>query len=209
MKTKLSILVCLISLIMGCTEELFDHNDNGKISIYGEGDIVERTFNFDKVSEIENTGVANIVINYGETRSFVLKAQQNIMDIMTVTNSGSKILKISTDQRYNIRNSKDVTLEITTPDAIDKISVTGVGNITYSNGHAGSVSYNITGVGNINFNNFTVDTCYLTVSGVSNSNLTVSKLLSINISGVCNVHYKGDPTLEKHLSGVATVTKEN
>jgi hypothetical protein len=208
MKTKTLTLYLFVLSLSGCAK--MDINDNSynndKTDIYGEGDLVEKTLPYEKITQIEVTGAIDIHIHNGQTRVYTLKAQQNILDIITMSESRYK-LTIGTDQKYNIKRSEGILLDITSPDDIDYFSVTGVSNIIYNGGHSGLVKYDIAGVGNINFNDFTVDSCYMNIAGVSTSYVTVNNLLSINIAGVGNVTYKGNAVVEQLISGVGTITK--
>jgi hypothetical protein len=209
MKTKLFYVSVLIVSLLACSKENISINgsDNNKIAIYGKGELIEKTIPFDKITEIESTGAIDININHGETRSYTVKAQSNIMDLLTFDYQDNKKLIIGTDQKYNIRESKGIILIITSPDDIDNISILGVGNVNYFNGHSKVVHYDIAGVGNIIFNDFTADTCYINIAGVSNSFVSVNNLLNINIAGVGNVTFKGNPHVEQNISGFGTVIK--
>ena len=66
---------------MGC--ENWGTDDNSR-NVIGTGPVVTQTLTLDEFSKIENTGVADIYVTLGSPQSVVLKAQQNIIDIMTI-----------------------------------------------------------------------------------------------------------------------------
>ena len=132
MTMKKSILLILsfyiIVLFNGCEKE-----DNGTNNITGIGDIVTETLDLSSFHSIKNTGVANIYITVGDTQSVVLKAQQNIIDVITYEANNST-LEIGIQNNTSINESLNVT-------------ITGVGSV-YFKGNP-TISSTITGLGKL------------------------------------------------------------
>lgn len=207
-RTKLISLLASLVLLLGCDAFHQGFNtDNDKSVINGVGEVNEKNIHADHVTELELRGVIDLHITYGSTQKFTIQAQQNILDIISTEETGNNILKVGIDDKYEIKNSKGVILNITTPDTITRISVMGTSNIQFHNGKSSTIRFDIQGVGNIDFNDYSVDKCYLNVSGVANCLLRVNSLLNVQLQGVGSVLYKGSPKVEQSISGVWTLQK--
>ena len=103
---------------MGCVEN--DPGDNIR-NVIGTGPIVSKTLTLDEFSKIENTGVADIYVTLGSPQSVVLKAQQNIIDIMTI-GVVSDELKIGLENGVSIEKAEEIRFDITIPEITSTLS---------------------------------------------------------------------------------------
>ncbi|MCK4698793.1 MAG: DUF2807 domain-containing protein, partial [Bacteroidales bacterium] len=156
---KKSILLILsfyiIFLFNGCEKE-----DNGTNNITGVGDVVTETLDLSSFQSIKNTGVANIYVTVGDTQSVVLKAQQNIIDVITYEVNNST-LEIGIQENTSINESKGIVFEITIPE-IDKIELIGVGDFELSGDSQDELYIFLIGVGTVRAYNLEVDVCHIT-----------------------------------------------
>ncbi len=116
MKKSIQLILSFLLMILlnGCEKD-----NNGTNNITGIGDVVTETLDLSSFQSIKNTGVANIFITVGDTQSVVLKAQQNIIDVLTY-DVNSSTLEIGIQENISIRESKGIVFEIGIPE-IEKI----------------------------------------------------------------------------------------
>ena len=203
---KKSILLILsfyiIVLFNGCEKE-----DNGTNNITGVGDVVTETLDLSSFQSIKNTGVANIYVTVGDTQSVVLKAQQNIIDVITYEVNNST-LEIGIQENTSINESKGIVFEITIPE-IDKIELIGVGDFELSGDSQDELYIFLIGVGTVRAYNLEVDVCHITSTGVGNCQVRVNNTLNVTITGVGSVYYKGNPTINSTITGLGKLVDAN
>ena len=188
-------------LISGCEDG--QHN----IKVNGTGPIVTRTLDLSSFNKIEHTGVANYYITVGTPQSVVLKAQQNIIDVMTweVVNH---LLKVGIEDNVSIENHDEIRFDITVP-AISNIALTGVGDFILSGDNQSELTITLTGVGNIKAFDMKVDNCNITFTGVGDCEVYVNNKLNGSMSGVGNIYYKGNPAITLTITGVGHLIDSN
>jgi len=172
----------------GCeNNDPYDNNRN----VVGTGPIVSKTLSLDEFSMIENTGVANIYVTLGNPQSVVLKAQQNIIDVMTVGVLGDE-LKIGLENGVSIEKADTIRFDITIPE-VTSLSLIGVGDYILSGDYQEELTIIMTGVGNVRAFDLEVGTCTISITGVGNCEVFVKDQLNATITGVGNIYWKGHP----------------
>ncbi len=199
----LMIFAVLFLIISGCEED----GVQNKIKVIGTGPIVIKTLDLSSFNKIANTGMADFYITIGSTQSVVLKAQQNIIDVMTyeVVNQS---LKIGLDKNVTIEDYEDIRFEITIPEIID-IELTGVGDFELSGNDQNVLTVRLTGVGNINAYEMKVNTCNITLTGVGDCKVHVLNDLNVTLTGVGYVYYKGNPSINSKITGIGKLINDN
>ena len=206
MKTSYYLMIISVFLLSTTACEDNDgNNNNGKV--VGTGPIVTNNLDLSSFTKIENTGVANFYITYGNPQSVVLKAQQNIMDVMTyeVVNH---ILKVGVKDNVSIENHEEIRFDITIPE-INRVELTGVGDFEFSGDYQDELTIILTGVGNVKAYDLEVGTCNITSTGVGICEVRVTDELNVSISGVGSVYYKGEPTINSIITGVGQLVEAN
>ena len=198
----LNLLFFIIVLFNGCEKD-----NNGTNNITGIGDIVTDTLDLSSFQSIKNTGVANTYVTVGDTQSVVLKAQQNIIDVITYE-VNSSALEIGIQDNTSIRESKGIVFEITIPE-IEKIELVGVGDFELSGDSQDELYIFLIGVGTVRAYNLEVDVCHITSTGVGNCQVRVNNTLNVTITGVGSVYYKGNPTISSTITGLGKLVDAN
>jgi len=181
-------------------------NPNRKVT--GTGPVVSKTLNLQSFSKIENTGVANFNITLGDDpQAVVLKAQQNIIDIMTyeVIN---ETLYIGIEENTSIENAEEIRFEITINE-INDIKLVGVGNFELSGDFQDELSISLTGVGNVEAYDLEVGVCTIISTGVGDCKVNVRDELDVTITGIGTVFYIGNPTITQSVSGMGNLINAN
>lgn len=92
---------------------------------------------------------------------------------------------------------------------VDKFEadLSGVAGLEVKGGSVKHASYDISGGGKIEAYPLQTEETELSFSGGADGEVSASKKLDVSISGAGSVKYKGDPVIEKHISGVGSVSK--
>lgn len=182
-----------------------DDEPNNKI--VGMGPVVTKNLDFSSFNKIENIGVANFYITIGSPQEVVLKAQQNIIDVMTyeVIN---QTLKVGLKENVSLENHEEIRFDITIP-AINQIELVGVGDFTLSGADQDDLSILLTGVGHVNAFEMKVSTCVISSAGVGNCEVWILNNLDVTITGVGNIYYKGNPTITSSITGMGQLIDAN
>ncbi len=201
----ISFIAGLIFMIpMGCENWGID-DDTQKI--IGTGPLVTKTLTLDAFSKIENTGVADIFVTMGSPQSVVLKAQQNVIDEMTMGVISNE-LKIGLKEGVNIAEADTIRFDITIPE-ISSITLTGVGDYVLSGDYQEELAISLTGVGTVEAFDLEVGTCTINITGVGDCEVNVKNELIVNITGVGDIYYKGDPNIDQSVSGMGRLIDAN
>jgi hypothetical protein len=205
MKTPyyITIFAAFILIIQGCE----DYEGQNNTKVIGTGPVVTRNLDLSSFNKIENTGVANFYITIGSPQSILLKAQQNIIDVMTyeVVNQS---LKIGIKKDVSIENYEEIRFDITIPE-ITNIKLLGIGDFELSGDDQSDLSINLTGVGNINSYGMKVNNCDVTLTGVGDCKVNVISKLNVIITGVGFVYYQGTPAITSTITGVGKLIDDN
>ncbi len=188
----------------GCEDN--DPDDNNR-NVVGTGPIVSKILSLDEFSMIENTGVADIYVTRGSPQSVILKAQQNIIDVMTIGVLGDE-LKIGLENGVSIEKAEKIRFDIIVPE-ITSVTLTGVGDFILSGDYQEELTILLTGVGKVKAFDQEVGTCNITVTGVADCEVNVKNELIVNLTGVGNIYYKGHPSIDSSISGVGSLVDAN
>jgi hypothetical protein len=181
--------------------------ENADTVVEGTGSVVTKNLDLSAFDKIENIGVANFYIIIGEPQTVVLKAQQNIIDVLTyeVVN---RTLKVGIKNNVSIRNHEEIRFEITTPE-INQVELIGVGDFTFTGPDQDALTILLTGVGQVKAFDMRVGNCYVASSGVGDCEVFVLDNLDVTITGVGNVYYKGNPTISSSITGLGQLINAN
>ena len=143
--------------------------------IRGSGDIEteeREVFGFD---EIQFTGIGNLIIEQGDEESLIVEADDNIIGLIETEVRGDE-LHIGFRRGVNIIPTSKVKFYLTVED-LDKIDLTGLGDIDCDGFETDDLELNISGSGDIEFN-----------IEAKNIEIDVSGLGNISLSGKVDYH---------------------
>jgi hypothetical protein len=176
--------------------------------VVGTGPIISKTLDLNDFNKIDLTGVADIYVTIGNPQSVVLKAQQNIIDVMTIGVLSNE-LKVGLKEGYNIQEADTIRFDITIPE-ISAITLTGVGDFVLSGDYQEELTISLTGVGKVSAFDLEVGTCNITITGLGDCEVNVKNELNVDISGIGDIYYKGNPnTGQQTISGVGRLIDAN
>lgn len=180
-------------------------NPNNKIT--GSGPVITKTLSFPPFNKIENIGVANFYISLGDPQSVILKAQQNIIDIMTYEVINSTLF-VGIKENTSIENADEIRFDITVNE-INDIKLIGVGNFELSGDFQDELSISLIGVGNVEAYDLEVANCTIVSTGVGDCKVNVRDILDLTITGVGTIFYKGNPVITQSVSGLGKLINDN
>lgn len=201
---KLFIPGLLIILFIGCDPD--DDPQNERLVI-GTGPVVTQTLSLPAFDRIMNAGVANIFVTIGETQSVDLKAQQNIIEVLTFQVIDN-ILEIGVEKNVTIGKAEDIRLEVIVSN-LREIGVLGVGSYDLAGDYQDELEISIIGVGDVHAYDLKVGSCTIISTGVGNCWVNVTDDLRVTLAGVGNIFYKGNPEIFQDVTGMGKVINDN
>jgi hypothetical protein len=199
----LSYVLAATLLTVSCEKE----NPNDPTSITGTGEIVNKPLEISSFSNIELNGVADLYISVGSEQSVILKAQQNIIDVMSWEVSAGT-LSIGLKEGITIHNHKEIRFEIHLP-ALASLVHDGVGDVTLNGGNQPEMDIDFRGVGLVKAYGLPVDRCVVLNSGIGDCKVKVNSYLEVDISDLGNVYYKGNPEISVTDTGLGDLINDN
>jgi hypothetical protein len=202
--TFIIIIIFLIGFI-ACDNDnnITNNNNSNTVTVIGTGNVVSDTVTLAAFHSVRNLVSFDIDITKGSPQQVILKAQQNILDVVTYQVNNNE-LNLGIQNNVSIQTSLGLKAEIIIPE-ITRVGIIGAGDFNLSGGQEDVLYIDITGAGNVMAYNLDVDTCYITTTGVGNCYVKVNNLLNITITGVGNVYYKGSPSIHSTITGVGSV----
>jgi hypothetical protein len=185
---------------------LFSCEDLGNKTIIGSGPVESMEVELPAFEGVNVTGTCNVNIQIGELQSVEFYAQSEVLDVLTYEVSDN-ILEIGFKRGYSVNSSEEVRAEITIP-SLQFTGITGTGDYTLSGAQQDRLDIYVTGVGNINAYDMPVNTSYIRISGTSTCQVHVNDLLVVVISGVGNIYYRGNPSIQTDITGVGNLIKD-
>ena len=205
------VLTFLILSFVGCDDNSNITGDEGR-RIEGIGDVVTQTVSLPSFSNISNTIPTNINVTVGSPQEIVVRAQQNIIDVMVFKVEDSEF-RLDFEENVIVTRSKGIEVDITIAE-FNSITSTGgtlfdVGTLFLSGPKQNEMSINVSGVVNVEAYDLEVDICSVSIAGFANCKVKVNNTLSAVLSGIGNVFYRGNPTINATTSGVGKVINDN
>jgi hypothetical protein len=195
----------LLVVFNGCDIDV-DLNNTKKV-IEGSGPIVSQPLGLKSFTRIENIGVADVNITLGDPQSVVLKAQQNIIDVL-IYQVINNTFTIGVKDNVSIKNTPEITFDIVVNEISD-IGLIGAGSFQLSGGFQDELSISLIGVGQIDAYDLEVGSCTILTSGVGDCKVNVRDELNVSIIGVGSVYYKGNPSINPDIKGIGKLINDN
>jgi hypothetical protein len=198
----LAVLLAAACMTISCEKE-----EVPELYIVGQGPVEKQSLNLEPFSGIELQGVANLYISSGEEQLVNLKAQKNIMEVLTWSVS-AEILTIGLKAGVSLHNHEEIRFEIQLP-GLDRILHEGVGDIRLQGALQTDLELVHQGVGSIHAYGLPVEHCVLLQSGIGDCFVKVNDYLEVDITGQGNVYYKGTPQISCSESGLGSLINDN
>ena len=198
----LPVFLAVVCMTLSCEKDRIP-----ELYLVGQGPVETKALTLAPFSGIELEGVANLYITSGEEQSVVLKAQQNMMDVLTWDVS-AQVLTIALKDGVSLRNHEEIRFEIQLP-ALDRILHEGVGDIQLQGSPQREMDLVHRGVGNMDAYDLPLEQCVLLQAGVGDCFVKVATNLDVDITGPGNVYYRGTPQISCTESGLGSLINDN
>jgi|SRR5215831_2796283 len=218
MKTKtllMSLLLLTIS-ISGCKFGGFDRG------LAGSGNRKSEKRELKPFKSIDTSGAYTISVTCQKPASVEIEADDNILPLIK-TEVRDGVLFVTNTQEYH--SSKSPVLSIGMTD-LDKLADHGAGEVTIAgvnnnqlslasdgagsivaSGNTKFIKIGSNGAGSVDAGNLHAEKAQVTVSGAASIDVYATEQLDVDISGVGNVTYGGNPkTVNKNISGVGNIS---
>jgi hypothetical protein len=187
---KLFLIVLFLTLaILAC--QVGDINLGAGRTVRGSGDVVEETRTVSGVSGVNLATLGHLFIEVGDTESFRIEAEENLMEYLETEVRNGK-LRIETQNNINLRNTRPVNYYLTVTE-LDTIEISSSGNIEAPDLESGRFSITISSSGNLDMGDLEADSLTVVISSSGNVEMGVlnANTLEVNISSSGNLDISG------------------
>ena len=204
MKTFILLFSFIAVLFISCEEDEPIFNNNRRVT--GLGEIVSRSVVVDDFNAIDLENVSNVYIETGKARKVVFTAYENIIPYMEAVVIGDELL-LRFNRDISVNSDEEIRVDITVP-AIEKVTLSGVGNFYLNGPQQSNLDLELNGVGNIEAFGLKVLRGSVDINGTGNVEIDAKEYLYVDIDGLGNVYYRGDPELSIDINGLGDVVKD-
>ena len=198
----LSIVLAAAFMTLSCEKEKW--ND---LTLTGKGDIVSLSLELGSFSRIELSGVANLYLSTGDEQRTTLKAQQNIIEVLTWGVSGNTLI-IGLREGVSLRQHEEIRFEIKLPE-LSSLLHDGVGDVHLKGESQNELDIDFRGIGKVNAYELPLDHCVVLHSGIGDCRVMVNKTLEADITSIGNIFYRGNPQINCSDSGLGDLIDDN
>lgn len=198
----LSLLLAAGFLSFSCEKETWK-----AVSIKGMGEVITQSLELESFTRIRLDGVANLYISKGDAQSVVLKAQQNIMEVLTWEVSAETLL-IGLKDGVTLENHEEIRFGIQLP-TLTSLVHDGVGDYHLKGEVSEELEIDFSGVGNIHAYDWPVKHCLIFHSGIGDCYVNILKGLEVDLCAPGNVYYRGNPQINCTDTGLGELINDN
>jgi len=190
----------------------------------GTAALTSETRTIANITGLELATSGQVEITNGATQSLSIEAPADVLPVLTSEVTGG-VLRLSVKDRTVLRNTDKIHYKLTVP-TLDRIVVTGAGDVTHPDLKAPAITVEIDGSGDVVLRgtvekqvvdisgsgtytapDLATRTGEITVDGSGDADVRVADSLKVDVSGSGDVTYHGSPTLQKDISGSGKVTQ--
>jgi hypothetical protein len=198
----LSLVLAAGFLSFSCEKETWN-----ALTIEGRGEVITQSLKLESFTRIRLDGVANLHIAKGDAQSVVLKAQQNIMEVLTWEVSAETLI-IGLKDGLTLENHEEIRFEIQLP-ALTSLVHDGVGDYHLKGEVSEELDIDFRGVGHIYAYAWPVNHCLILHSGIGDCYVNIFKGLEVDLSAPGNVYYRGNPQINCTDNGLGELINDN
>jgi len=216
------IFVCFISSSL-LAAGIFDWFCSGGSGVKGSGEMVTETRELDSFEKIELSGAFDLSITVGEKQEVKLTFDDNLIDLIRTKIRG-RTLKIDSRKSYSSRHSCLVEINVPT---IERVSLSGSGDVEVVNldggvfscsisgsgdmeldGEVDELEIRISGSGDIDARQLIAGDAEVIISGSGSIKVHAKENLECRVSGSGDIYYYGDPEhISTHVSGSGSIKR--
>jgi hypothetical protein len=168
----------------------------------GNGHVTIRERAAGEFDSIFVSGAANVNIHFAEKHKVTVTTDSNIQDIVRIKTENN-ILRIDEEHTGGISATK-LAVDVYMP-KIKKVNLAGAGNINLDSGSGQVFEALNGGAGNIYAEKYQAQNVTVIHSGIGTIKIWASDTLTVKLSGIGNIFYKGDPKKEITKTGIGVI----
>jgi hypothetical protein len=168
----------------------------------GNGNVINQERELDEFKGIVLNGVGNVNVHSGEDYKIKIRTDSNLQD-RVLTTVKNNTLRIS--QSSGSFNATELTIDVYMPE-LKSILLDGTGNFIINNSNSTELNVSLSGTGNVDAQNFQAQDVTITHSGVGNIKIWAINSLNGTFSGVGDILYKGNPTININRTGIGNIS---
>ena len=171
------------------------------------GDAISQERSVADFNGIIVNGIGNVNIYRSESYKLIVNADSEIQDMIETQVNGDFLhidVKIRGISFRRINTT--ITIDVYMPE-IKSLSANGATEIKIADGKTSDLEIQISGASRIDAENYEAQNVDIALSGASDAKIWATNLLNYRISGVCNISYKGNPTLTGRISGLGSIER--
>jgi len=139
------------------------------------------------VTEVDLSGVGNLVVRYGEVPSLSVSADDNILPRLVTETHGQK-LTLRSENGVSLRPKTPITYTLTVS-KLSKIGISGAGNVKAERISGDAVTVKLSGAGNAILNGVECKSLTLNLSGAGNATLSgTADSVTATVSGAGEIN---------------------
>lgn len=188
--------------------------------VRGSGNVITESRVVSGFSEIVLMGSGDVVVDVGGAESLTIEAEDNIVALLESEVRGGRL---ELGSKSSISPTRAIKYTVSAV-ALDRVSISGSGDITATNvdtesfeveisgsgrvepiGTASDLAVDIRGSGSYEGERLVAATGTVSISGSGDAFVNVTGDLDVSISGSGDVRYLGNPSLSTSLSGSGEV----
>jgi len=159
-KFKIFYIFTLSVLISGCIFPV------RYTQVLGSGEVITETRRVSGFNVVELSGIGTLIIEQGSKESLEITAEDNMLKYLNSDVSG-RTLRLSVDDYVSIEPTEEIIYHLTVKN-LERIEISGLGNIEIEDLETSELDFNISGSGNAYIGNLQADSLNLEVSGLGN-----------------------------------------
>lgn len=167
----LMLFVAATVLAVSCSESNRVTRSGWPDAVEGNGNVVDQPRAVGGISRINHGGVGTLIIRQGAHEELMVRAEENLLDYLhTETQSGQLTIW---KEGLTLRNNAPIEYHLTVT-SLDRLELTGAGNVQGSNLDTGSLMLRLTGVGGVEIFELSATALEVETSGVGGVTLSGS-----------------------------------
>lgn len=159
-------------------------------TVQGSGKAATEDREVGTVTEVVLSGIGNLTLVQGEVPVLSVTADDNILPLLETESSGRK-LALGTKSGFNLHPKTPITYTLTVP-RLEKIVVSGAGNVKAEKFAADELAVKLSGAGKITMTELNCRVLTLTLSGAGTATVGGSAgKATLKVSGAGDIHAAG------------------
>ncbi|MFB0537093.1 MAG: head GIN domain-containing protein [Anaerolineae bacterium] len=181
---------------------------SGLTGVRGSGNVFEEVREVSGFTGVALAGIGELTIEVGERQSLRIEAEDNLMPYFE-TEVRNGVLEIGVEDRINLNPTRPVRFYLTVKE-LDKIVLSGSGDIKAPDLEAERFSVTISGSGNVEMGDLSADILNVTISGSGNLDIAGGQVeeqdITISGSGEYQAGDLSSESVEITISGSGNAT---